>query len=329
MKCQLRKTINKMEKGISIILCCYNSESRLPTTLEYLAKQEVKKDISVELIIVNNASTDRTKEIALSEWEKYHTGFLFRIVDEETPGLMFARQKGIQESQYEYVLFCDDDNWLQSDYLQRAFDFMVSNDRIGALAGKGIEVSDIDFPEWFADFKTSWAVGELYDSGNVSKKGWIWGAGMITRKNILTKALDEKYPFLNKGRTGNMLTSGDDCEICKRILLLGYELHYEKSLLFYHYLPSNRLTWAYKKRLFEGIESSNVILEKYSEVINELNISGFEKVKDFFKYILLALVSSKRMYITKLNMKAGLMLKSEKIVKDMEYKSIIKFALRK
>jgi len=82
----------------------------LPTTLEYLAKQEIKKDISVELIVVNNASTDRTKEIALSEWKKYHTGFLFRIVDKETPGLMFARQRGVQKSQYEYVLFCDDDN---------------------------------------------------------------------------------------------------------------------------------------------------------------------------------------------------------------------------
>jgi len=93
---------------------------------------------------------------------------------------------------------------------------MESNDRIGALTGKGIEISDIDFPEWFADFKTSWAAGELYDSGNVSK-GWIWGANMVTRKDILTKVLDKKYPFLNKGRTSNMLTSDNDCEICKRI----------------------------------------------------------------------------------------------------------------
>ena len=318
-----------MKKGISIVICCYNSESRLPKTLEYLAKQEIKKDIPIELIIVNNASTDSTREIAQLEWAKYPTDFLFRIVDEETPGHMFARQRGGQESQYEYVLFCDDDNWLQSDYLQKAFDLMESNPRIGALSGKGIEVSEIDFPEWFSDFKISWAVGELYDSGNVSKKGWIWGAGMITRKEVLTKVLDKKYPFLNQGRTGNILTSGDDCEICKRVLLLGYELYYEKSLLFYHYLPPDRLTWAYKKRLFEGFESSNVILQKYDDIINELRKSKLLKMREFLKYILFALASNNRMYKTKLNMKTGLMLKSVKTVNDLDYKSIIKFFLRK
>ena len=317
-----------MEKGISVILCCYNSASRLPKTLEYLAKQEIRKDIPVELIIVNNASTDSTKEVALLEWEKYQTDFLFRIIDEETPGQMFARQKGSQESQFEYVLFCDDDNWLQPDYLQKAFDLMESNPKIGALSGQNVAVSDIDFPEWFSDFQISWAVGEqANESGDVSNKGWIWGAGLMTRLDLLRKALNQKHPFFNQGRTGNMLTSGDDCEICKRILLLGYTLHYEKSLFLYHYIPPYRLTWAYKKNLFETIELSNPVLHKYDVIRCEMNKSSLKKIKGILYFALKSLIYRNPLVVNELYAKISFMLKTDRFTKDLEYKRIIRFIL--
>ena len=318
----------EMKKGISIILCCYNSASRLPKTLEYLAKQEIKTDIPVELIIVNNASTDGTKEVALLEWKKYATHFSFRMLDEDTPGQMFARQKGVQEAQYEYVLFCDDDNWLQPDYLQKAFDLMESNARIGALSGQSIAVSDIDLPEWFPDFEAGYAVGKLANkSGDISNKGWMWGAGMMTRRTLISKALDKNHPFLNQGRTGNILTSGDDCEICKRILLLGYILYYDSSLALYHYLPPNRLTWAYKKKLFDGFESSNAILAKYNDIRHEMYKSNLRKIKGIIKLAFRVFILRKRVFINELSVGIALLLKNERFTKDLEYKSIIRFVL--
>jgi len=317
-----------MKKGISVILCCYNSESRLPKTLEYLAKQEIRKEIPVELLVVNNASTDRTKEVALSEWKKYDTDFFFRVIDEETPGQMFARRKGGQESQYEYILFCDDDNWLQSDYLQKAFDLMEANPRIGALSGQTIAVSDMDLPEWFPDFQISWAVGEQADkSGDVSKKGWIWGAGLMTRNDLISKVLNKKYPFLNQGRTGKVLTSGDDVEICKRILLQGNILYYEKSLLLWHYLPPGRLTWAYKKQLFDSIELSNPAIRKYNVILYEMDKSTLKKVKGILRLAVERYILRKGFYGNELNATVAFFLKSEWFAKDLDYKSIIKFVL--
>ena len=316
------------KKGISIIVCCYNSELRLPKTLESLAKQEINQKIPVELIVVNNASTDRTKDITLSEWGKYHTHFLFRIIDEETPGQMFARQRGGLESQYEYILFCDDDNCLQPNYLQTAFELMESNSRIGALSGQTIAVSDIEFPEWFPDFQISWAVGKQANtSGDVSYKGWIWGAGLMTRRELLNNVLDRKHPFLNQGRTGNILTSGDDCEICKRILLAGYSLYYDESLLLYHYIPSNRLTWAYKTNLFSAIELSNPVLAKYDVILCELNKSALKKVKGIMYLALKTLINRNRFIINELYAKISFMLKTERLTKDLEYRSIISFVL--
>jgi len=316
------------QKGISIIICCFNSAPRLLKTLEHLAKQEFKNTIPVELIIVDNASTDATKEVALTEWKKYTSDISFRIIDEETPGQMYARRKGVKESQYEYILFCDDDNWLQSDYVQIAFDLMESNDRVGASSGKSIAVSDIDFPEWFSDFENSYAVGE---QSEILKEGRLWGAGLVTRKSLLNKVFDEKHHFLNQGRTGNILTSGDDCEICKRILLLGNTLHYEKSLVLHHYIAPNRLTWAYKKKLFEGFEFSTGILKKYELIYKEINKSMIHKVKGVLYNILRILKSDNSPHKIKLKTelfaRLGLIFKSTKISNDLEYRCILKFYL--
>ena len=318
-----------MKKGISIILCCYNSESRLPKTLEYLANQKIKKDIPIELIIVNNASTDRTKEVAQEEWKQYDSDFQFRMFDEEKQGQMFARQKGVQESLYEYVLFCDDDNWLQSDYLQIAFDLMESNVKIGALGGQSRAVSDVDFPEWFVDFETGYAVGKQADkSGDVSKRGYLWGAGLITRQIILKKIFDTNYPLLIEGRTGAKLISGDDSEISKRILLLGHILQYNSHLFFYHYMSPDRLTWTYRKNLYEGFDVSWNVLSKYDFIYHEMNKNFIGKTKGILYHIhkiLLKQRNSKTSLKAELFAKIGLMFKSAKISKDGEYKSILKF----
>lgn len=318
-------------KGISIIICCYNSESRLPKTLEHLAKQEIRTDIPVELLLINNASTDCTKEVAREEWKQYNSRFQFRMVDEEKPGQMFARQKGVQESLYEYVLFCDDDNWLQSDYLQKAFDLMVSNTKIGALGGQSKAVGDNGFPEWFSDFEAGYAVGKQADeSGDVSKRGYLWGAGLISRRGLLKKIFDANYPLLIEGRTGEKLISGDDSEISKRILLLGYTLHYDSSLVFYHYMPPGRLTWTYRKNLYEGFDLSWNVLGKYDFIYHELNKNFIGKTKGILNHIrkiLLNRGNSKAELKAELFAKTGLMFKSAKISKDGEYKSILRFIL--
>lgn len=271
-----------IQKGISVIVCCYNSSLLLPETLKHLALQKLVEDIPWEVIIVNNASFDNTEEAAFNEWSKYNASAGFKVVSEQEQGIIYARKKGLSFARYEYILFCDDDNWLQNDYLEKAFQLMEKLPDAGALGGCSEVVTDGLLPEWWEENKNSFAVGnQAVKSGDVTQRGYLWGAGLITRKIILDSVFDSRYPFILSGRKGNQVISGDDSEICSRIILLGWKLYYHEDLNFKHFLPKERLTDEYRDKLIAGFESTYGIQKKYklaielvfTPLINKITIS--------------------------------------------------------
>ena len=135
--------------NISVVLCCYNSSIRLPKTLEHLALQNLSPNISCEIIVIDNNSSDNTFELAASEWAKLGAPFPLQTIRESKPGLSHARNTGVLSAKYQYICFCDDDNWLFPDYIQTAVEIMDADSSIGILAGQGIAVSDVEIPNWF------------------------------------------------------------------------------------------------------------------------------------------------------------------------------------
>jgi glycosyltransferase involved in cell wall biosynthesis len=254
--------------GISVIVCCYNSALRLPETLKHLALQQLIDEIQWEVIIVNNASIDNTEEVCFNEWGKYQSSAGFAVIYEPEPGIIFARGKGLSIANYEYIVFCDDDNWLQADYLQTAYNLMEVLADAGALGGQGEVVTDQILPDWWEKEKNSYAVGSQAEKqGDVTKRGYLWGTGLISRKSILDQVFNPYHPFLLTGRKGNLITSGDDAEICSRIILLGWRLYYQEKLHYKHYISKKRLTNEYRNKLLSGFESTYEIQEKYKLAI--------------------------------------------------------------
>lgn len=267
---QLDRSTSKMikPKGISVIVCCYNSALRLPNTIKHLALQQLSDTILWEVIVVNNASSDNTKEVSFFEWSKYSVKAEFKVVYEKLPGIINARRRGINSSKYEYIVFCDDDNWLKCNYLQTAYNLLELLPRAGVIGGQGEVVTNCVLPEWWNTWKNGYGVGsQANQSGDITERGYIWGAGLISRKSILDQVFNPRYPFLLTGRKGDLITSGDDSEICSRVILLGWRLYYFENLHFFHYISKERLTYEYKEKLNSGFESMNYIQEKYKLAI--------------------------------------------------------------
>lgn len=99
---------------ISVIIPAYNEEKYIGACLQSVVNQDFPKE-KYEIIVVNNNSTDKTKEIVQKNFPKV------KIIDELKKGVVFARITGINQAKGEIIVFTDADaiapkNWLSNYY---------------------------------------------------------------------------------------------------------------------------------------------------------------------------------------------------------------------
>ena len=254
-----------VEKGVSVVICCYNSETRLPETLRHIACQEVSVHLPWEVIVVDNASTDRTAEVARLVWRQLGCPTPFRLVNEPSPGLSNARASGFAATRYQLMVLCDDDNWLDKGYVQTAYRIMDENPGVGALGGYGQAVCEQQAPAWFDACQAHYALGRQHSrSGNLTNhKGYVYGAGMVVNKRAWLEVVGRGYRSWLSDRKGELLSSGGDIELCYAFRMLGYEIYYHEQLSFKHFIPASRLQWSYLEGLFSGFVKADVFLESW------------------------------------------------------------------
>jgi glycosyltransferase involved in cell wall biosynthesis len=254
-----------LQEGVSVIICCYNSSSRIRETLQHIALQDLT-NINCEVILVDNSSTDGTAELAKAIWKESKTSTIdFIVAYEANPGLSHARKKGVEVARYEYIIFCDDDNWLDKDYIKNTCTLFESSPDTAVLGGIGSPVFEDPplKPFWFDNLYHAYAVGP--QGNGESFINTVYGAGMAIRKSALNLAMHK--PLFLSDRSKNDLSSGGDSEICLRLRLAGYMILYSPQLTFKHYITTKRLSWDYLKKLHAGLAKSFVILNLYQRAL--------------------------------------------------------------
>jgi glycosyltransferase involved in cell wall biosynthesis len=279
--------INHTNTGISVIICCYNSSARIYAALQALAKQKVRQDVSWEVVLVDNASTDNTAAIARNMWETLGTDIDFKITYEAAAGLANARKKGIAESTYSYIIFCDDDNWLYPDYLQTAFNILHSDKTIGACGGIGLPVFETTKPVWFDKYAEAFATGSQEINNENGKLLNLYGAGIAVRRSSIDKLEQAKFNPLMQGRKGKSLSSSEDFELTYALVLMGDQLLFSNHLKFYHYLPKERLHLSYLKKLFIAFGNDGPVRNLYYANISERPFH--QKIKSWNFHLMLSL----------------------------------------
>lgn len=266
MGCDFRR--GETVDGVTVIICCHNSSTRLPSALNHLAAQEVPRDIPWEVIVVDNASTDDTTGAALRAWPKGAPAPL-TVVHEAQIGLIHARHRGFSKAKYEFVSFIDDDNWVGPRWVKLIFEVMAGRSTTGACGGFVEEVCEINPPWWFEKYKSEYAAGPQWsEPGDVTeKRGYLWGAGLTVRKSVWEKLIFSGFQSLLTGRRGNSLTAGEDAELCFAIRIAGFQLWYEPRLHLRHFLPARRLTWRYFRLLYRGFGASTVGHDPYHAIL--------------------------------------------------------------
>lgn len=191
---------------LSFVIPAYNEEGLIGKCLESILKQAAERPGEIEIIVVNNASTDRTREIAAS-----FPGV--RVVDEPKKGIVNARHAGFLASSGDLIANVDADTMLTSDWIEKVFKEFSKNQKLVALSGPYIYYDLSKTHNFF--IKIYYYIG--YSSHVVNHLILHIGAMLQGGNFILKRSALEKIG----GFDTSIVFYGEDTDIAKRIQKVG------------------------------------------------------------------------------------------------------------
>lgn len=282
-------------RGFSIIICTYNPLKeiffRLLTAIDNFDAEE----ISYEIIIVdNNSDTPLSKINFVQEFLSTHSNA--KLLIEKKPGLTSARIAGITQSEFDWLIFFDDDNEPNPDYLQKAVLSINQHPTVGAWGPGEVEVEFTQtVPIWLYGEKHLFQQRKEEYTKFASKLEWQdfypFGTGLIIRRDIAEiyakRVLEKRYTLSD--RKGKSLASGGDVQL----VLTGIEQTYSAGIVtglkLTHLIDGSKTCMKYLLKMQYGtasayIKAFNQVFEHAKIPVEELsNRHVFWKVYSLYR----------------------------------------------
>lgn len=244
----------------SVIFCTYNREKYIYNAMKSIAEQDFPKQ-GYEIVLVNNNSTDNTKQIC-EQFQADYPSVVFRYFDETNQGLSYARNRGVKESKGEILVFVDDDATVSDNYLPSIDTFFAGHPDVSACGGPIIPVYEADKPKWLSHYTEQLIGGALYEGDKVKpfRNGKFPGGG----NSAFRKGVFEKYGLFNVelGRKGTGLIGAEEKDLYDRLTKGNEQFYYLPEMILYHYIPEKKLTESHFRELTYSIGKSERIRTK-------------------------------------------------------------------
>ncbi|AGY58636.1 glycosyltransferase [Gloeobacter kilaueensis] len=251
-----------MSIALSVVIAAHNPRAAyLEEVLESLKGQSLAPRCW-ELLLVDNASCEPLADAVDLSWHPQA-----RHIREEQLGVVHARSRGLGESCGEIVVFVDDDNVLESSYLEMAVQIGQDYPRLGIWGGQVLPRFESEPPLWTRPLWPLLAIRQFDRDrwSNLDQSETMpVGAGMCLRRTVARKYLQliEADPRrLQLGRQGDLLMSCEDFDMALTALDLGLGAGLFTRLQLTHLIPAERLGEAYLLRLVKGIVYSTALLD--------------------------------------------------------------------
>ena len=231
---------------LDVIIPTYNRQDLLPFTLNSLFAAEIPEGMEVGITVVDNNSTDGTRQLVESLQKKF--GDRLQYCFEPQQGRSFALNKGIMSTSGDLVGMVDDDEEVDKNWFKTIFE-TFSTRSLDFIGGPYIPNWTITPPDWLpAEYGgvVGWVDGgdkEVpYDS---NYPGILMGGNAVFRRSILLE-IGQYTTWL--GRTDKGLLTGEDEELYGRLLAHGAKGVYLPNLAIYHRVLPERMTKKYFRR---------------------------------------------------------------------------------
>jgi glycosyltransferase involved in cell wall biosynthesis len=240
---------------VSVIVCTYNRCESLRKTLEALRTQVVSEGLSLEILVVDNNSADRTREIVResSRASRWPMRYLF----EPTQGKSYALNQGIREAVGEFVAFADDDERPESNWVQALHEAFLTHNA-DCVGGKILPEWEQEPPAWLRARPKLWTHLGILDRGDevhqvrVGQGGWVWGGNCAFRRSIFSRIGVYRTDL---GPVGTRRVGGEDGEMVRRAALHGGTVIYQPAAVVYHRIGPERMRLSHFRRVrfYEGL----------------------------------------------------------------------------
>ena len=298
-------TIRNRPNKLSVVICTLNRCHMLAKVLNNLVNQEIDPSFDIEIIIVDNNSTDATHEVV--QRFKNTSKCTIQYIFEKKAGKSYALNHGLKRAQGDIIAFTDDDVVIPRTWLKEINTFFLEHPECSGIGGKVLPIWPEIIPEWiFLKDKPIRSFGPIvihnYGDKVIRYTEDICppiGSNMAFRKYIF-----EKYnSFDTKVGKSSSSNGGEDTELCLRLRRNGEKLYFVPQIVIFHPVEKERLTKHYFRTWFYNSGRVTVRLEtipngtlcilyvpaymikKILKILIRMLISLFANKKDVFKSI--------------------------------------------
>lgn len=231
---------------VSVIVPTKNSSSTLEACLKSIREQSYKQ---IELIVVDNFSTDATQEIA-----KKYADKVFEKGPERSP----QRNFGVSQAQGKYVAIIDSDMELSKEVVSACVEKMKENEQL-----LGLVIPEESFGEGF------WAQCKKLERSFYVGISWMEAARFF-----------KKEIFEQVGGYNESMVSGEDWDLSQRVESRGKVSRVQEFI--YHNEGKISLVKTLKKKLYYAKKFSNYTQHNKNNPIIKKQTSAFLRYKLFF-----------------------------------------------
>jgi len=222
----------------------------LPTAIKS-ALAQANEGVNYEVIVVDNNSTDRTRQV-IEELMPQRQGWL-RYVFEGEQGLSHARNTGIAQAKAPVIAFTDDDVTVARDWVRQIKKSLDKHSEVDYIGGKVIPQWPTTPPSWLTS--DHWSPLALTDHGNkpfyinLKTPRWMVGANLAVRR-IAFKQVGFFAPEVQ--RVKDNIGSSEDADFQVRLWKTGRQGMYVPEMTVEARVQSERLTKAYHRQWYIG-----------------------------------------------------------------------------
>ncbi|HIT67887.1 MAG TPA: glycosyltransferase [Candidatus Merdisoma merdipullorum] len=236
---------------ISVIIPVYNGQKTIENTLESLINQTYR---DIEIIVVNDGSKDNTIDL-LKAWKEK-----IRIIDKENGGVSSARNRGIQESQGEYLVFVDADDECKYDMIEKLYLAAKRNDVDYVISGFEKRAHNRNIKYIYED-KLIKTREQIHNELN-----FIMTHGL---NSVFSKIYKKEIIVQNHITFDETLPLGEDYNFNLEYLLSSNSILYISDLLYIYMNENSTATFIYRENYYENRMNS---LQKMDRTLKKNNL---------------------------------------------------------